>query len=224
MVLGALHCIAGRVNQYFILDYNGHCQPNGSHRIGVFGCCGENHRLCDAAANGDIVGSGNHDGTELRCGTDTADEQMPGFGHWDCPCFRCIGLCVFPIPAGDAYRILFQRCGGGGNGGGVSAGYSIDCIIVSFVFCINSYFSGQNSLFPMIHSLIATFLFRIPLSYWFSQIDSSSLFLMGFAPPLSTVASLLICIWYLRYNQRECTRKALRCLLYRIKCFLSDIY
>ena len=83
-------------------------------------------------------------------------------------------------------------------------GYSIDCIIVSFVFCINSYFSGQgNSLFPMIHSLIATFLFRIPLSYWFSQIDSSSLFLMGFAPPLSTVASLLICIWYLRYNQKR---------------------
>ena len=62
-------------------------------------------------------------------------------------------------------------------------GYSIDCVIVSFVFCINSYFSGQgNSLFPMIHSLIATFLFRIPLSYWFSQIDSSSLFIMGFAP------------------------------------------
>ena len=83
-------------------------------------------------------------------------------------------------------------------------GYSIDCIIVSFVFCINSYFSGQgNSLFPMIHSLIATFLFRIPLSYWFSQIDSSSLFIMGFAPPISTVVSLLICIWYLRYTQRK---------------------
>ena len=83
-------------------------------------------------------------------------------------------------------------------------GYSIDCIVVSFVFCINSYFSGQgNSLFPMIHSLIATFLFRIPLSYWFSQIDSLSLFIMGFAPPISTVVSLLICIWYLRYTQRK---------------------
>ena len=81
-------------------------------------------------------------------------------------------------------------------------GYSIDCVIVSFVFCINSYFSGQgNSLFPMIHSLIATFLFRIPLSYWFSQIASSSLFIMGFAPPLSTIVSLLICIWYLRYTK-----------------------
>ena len=83
-------------------------------------------------------------------------------------------------------------------------GYSIDCVLVSFVFCINSYFSGQgNSIFPMIHSLIATFLFRIPLSYWFSQIDSSSLFIMGFAPPLSTVVSLLICIWYLRYTQKK---------------------
>ena len=83
-------------------------------------------------------------------------------------------------------------------------GYSIDCIVVSFVFCINSYFSGQgNSLFPMIHSLIATFLFRIPLSYWFSQMDSSSLFIMGFAPPISTAVSLLICIWYLRYTQRK---------------------
>ena len=82
--------------------------------------------------------------------------------------------------------------------------YSLDCIVVSFVFCINSYFSGQgNSLFPMIHSLIATFLFRIPLSYWFSQIDSSSLYVMGFAPAISTVVSLLICIWYLRYNQKR---------------------
>lgn len=88
-------------------------------------------------------------------------------------------------------------------------GYSIDCILVSFVFCINSYFSGQgNSIFPMIHSMIATFLFRIPLSYLFSRIDSSSLFIMGFAPPLSTVVSLLICIWYLKYTQRRFRSKA----------------
>ena len=78
-------------------------------------------------------------------------------------------------------------------------GYSIDCIIVSFVFCINSYFSGQgNSLFPMIHSIIATFVFRVPLSYLFGQIDSASLHLMGFAPPISTFVSLLISIWYIR--------------------------
>lgn len=83
-------------------------------------------------------------------------------------------------------------------------GYSIDCIIVSFVFCINSYFSGQgNSLFPMIHSIIATFVFRVPLSYLFGQIDSASLHLMGFAPPISTFVSLLICIWYIRRTNRK---------------------
>lgn len=39
-------------------------------------------------------------------------------------------------------------------------GYSIDCILVSFIFCMNSYFSGQgNSWFPMVHSLITTFYF-----------------------------------------------------------------
>ena len=84
-------------------------------------------------------------------------------------------------------------------GSGYLHGYSIDCIMVSFVFCINSYFSGQgNSLFPMIHSLIATFLFRIPLSWLFSLVDPTSLFWMGFASPLATLASLVICFWYMR--------------------------
>ena len=83
-------------------------------------------------------------------------------------------------------------------------GYSIDCVMVSFVFCINSYFSGQgNSVFPMIHSMIATFLVRIPLSYLFSLIDPSSLFFMGFASPISTFVSLLICIWYMRYTRNK---------------------
>ena len=87
---------------------------------------------------------------------------------------------------------------------GYLRGYSIDCVMVSFVFCFNSYFSGQgNSLFPMIHSLIATFLFRIPLSYLFGQWDPTDLQLMGYAPPLSTLVSLLICLWYLRRNNRK---------------------
>lgn len=77
-------------------------------------------------------------------------------------------------------------------------GYSIDCVIVSFVFCINSFFSGQgNSWFPMIHSLIATFFFRIPLSWLFSHIDPTTLLWMGYAPPLSTIVSMIICFWYL---------------------------
>ena len=87
---------------------------------------------------------------------------------------------------------------------GYLRGYSIDCIMVSFVFCINAYFSGQgNSVFPMVHSVVATFMFRIPLSYAFSLVSSSSLFLMGFAPPLSTLVSLMICIGYMRYKGKK---------------------
>ena len=93
---------------------------------------------------------------------------------------------------------------------GYLRGYSIDCVMVSFVFCINSYFSGQgNSWFPMIHSMIATFLFRIPLSYLCGKIDPTDLVLMGYAPPLSTLVSLLICFWYLRVNKRKLRERML---------------
>ena len=93
---------------------------------------------------------------------------------------------------------------------GYLRGYSIDCVMVSFVFCINSYFSGQgNSWFPMIHSMIATFLFRIPLSYLCGKVDPTDLVLMGYAPPLSTLVSLLICFWYLKRNKRKLRERML---------------
>ena len=55
----------------------------------------------------------------------------------------------------------------------------------------------------MVHSMIATFLFRIPLSWAFSHVDTESLAWMGFAPPLSTLVSLLICVWYIRRSRRK---------------------
>ena len=76
---------------------------------------------------------------------------------------------------------------------------SIDCILVCFVFCMNSFFSGcGNSLFPMIHSLIATFIIRIPLSFVLSKIAGITLYEIGFASPLATFASLVMCIIYMR--------------------------
>ncbi|MBX4260537.1 MATE family efflux transporter [Clostridium estertheticum] len=77
--------------------------------------------------------------------------------------------------------------------------YSIDCILVCFVFCMNSFFSGcGNSLFPMIHSLISTFFIRIPLSFVLSKMAGITLYEIGFASPLATFASLVMCIIYLR--------------------------
>lgn len=76
--------------------------------------------------------------------------------------------------------------------------YSSDCILVCFVFCMNAFFSGQGkSLFAMAHSLFATFILRIPLSFLFGSMTGDSLALMGLAAPISTGTSILICYGYL---------------------------
>lgn len=82
--------------------------------------------------------------------------------------------------------------------------YSIDCILVCFIFCMNSFFSGcGKSAFSMLHSLIATFLVRIPLSYLLSRQAGVTLYEIGFAAPFATFISLLICIWYLQYQKKR---------------------
>lgn len=79
--------------------------------------------------------------------------------------------------------------------------YSIDCILVCFIFCMNSFFSGcGHPVFPMVHSLIATFLIRIPVSFALSRMKGITLFEIGFGAPLATLVSLIICIIYMRYG------------------------
>lgn len=82
--------------------------------------------------------------------------------------------------------------------------YSIDCIMVSFVFCMNGYFSGiGKSTISLIHSLIATFIFRIPLTYIISGIPGVTLYSLGFAAPISTFVSIIICSGYLYYQSKK---------------------
>lgn len=79
--------------------------------------------------------------------------------------------------------------------------YSIDCILVCFIFCMNSFFSGcGHPVFPMVHSLITTFLIRIPVSFALSRMKGITLFEVGFGAPLATFVSLIMCIIYMRYG------------------------
>lgn len=87
--------------------------------------------------------------------------------------------------------------------------YSADVIIVCFVFCMNTYFSGSgNTVFPLLHSLIATFFIRIPLSWILSRPGSGSMFALGFAAPLASALSLALCVCYLRRLKREENKNA----------------
>lgn len=83
--------------------------------------------------------------------------------------------------------------------------YSLDAVLVCFVFCMNAYFSGgSHALFPLVHSLVATFVVRIPLSWLFSHTANPSMFAIGFAAPAATFLSFLLCEGYLgRLKQRQ---------------------
>lgn len=76
--------------------------------------------------------------------------------------------------------------------------YAIDCVLVSFVFNTNSYFSSYGkTLVCFAHSMAATFLFRIPATWLFSKIAVDSLLPMGWAAPLASLSSIIICLFYL---------------------------
>lgn len=76
-------------------------------------------------------------------------------------------------------------------------GYSLDCIMISLVFSFNGFFIGYGKTnFTMIHSIATSFIVRIPLVYYFCLIAEKPLYIIGFACPISTAVSLIICLIY----------------------------
>lgn len=79
--------------------------------------------------------------------------------------------------------------------------YSIDCILVSFVFCMNSYFNGNGQvLICLIHSVAATMLIRIPVTWIMSKVSVDSLLPMGIAAPAASLFSIVVCLIYFRWR------------------------
>lgn len=83
--------------------------------------------------------------------------------------------------------------------------YSLDALLVSFIFCINSYFSASGrSTLAFAHSMVATFGVRIPLTWVFSRFATGgSLYVMGLAAPAATAVSLAICLPILIWMKRK---------------------
>lgn len=77
--------------------------------------------------------------------------------------------------------------------------YSIDCLMVCVIFCMNGFLCGcGHSLFAMIHSLIATFLVRIPIAYGLSRLTEMTLYEIGLAAPIASMVSIVICVIYMK--------------------------
>ena len=87
--------------------------------------------------------------------------------------------------------------------------YAFDTVFAAVHFCFSGYFCGdQKSGISFIHNITAILLVRIPGAYLASVYYPHSLYPMGWAAPLGSLLSALICIgFYMYYRQREQTAK-----------------
>lgn len=82
--------------------------------------------------------------------------------------------------------------------------YSFDTVLVAIMFSMNGYLNGcGKTSFVMIQTISSAFLIRIPLAYYFSHLENTSLFIIGLATPASTFLQVIGCILYFRAFQRN---------------------
>ncbi len=83
--------------------------------------------------------------------------------------------------------------------------YAFDCVFAAVHFCFSGYFCGdQKSMISFIHNIAAILLVRIPGAWFASVLWPDSLYPMGWAAPLGSLLSALICIgFYVHYRRKE---------------------
>lgn len=76
--------------------------------------------------------------------------------------------------------------------------FCFEYIMVPVVFCTNGFFNGcGRSFFSMLNNVLCTFVFRIPMAWYFSTMAGASLYAVGFASPLASFASNILALVYL---------------------------
>lgn len=75
--------------------------------------------------------------------------------------------------------------------------YSFDCILICFIFAMNSYFNGcGKSMVTFVHSMVATFGVRVPICKLAVKYCVGTLWPMGIGAPIASCVSLAICAGY----------------------------
>ena len=77
--------------------------------------------------------------------------------------------------------------------------YSLDVILVSFVFCLNGFFGGCGRTgFTLFNDLVSTFAARVPIVFFVSLLPGVTLLQLGVAAPVASVVQIMIQLVYLR--------------------------
>jgi Na+-driven multidrug efflux pump len=86
-------------------------------------------------------------------------------------------------------------------------GFSVECILTCVLFSSIGYFNGRGKSIPvMIQGITSAFLIRIPVSIFMSKLPGTSLMLVGFATPITTMYGIvffMICFWLLRRSEKK---------------------
>mgnify|MGYP002510401295 CR=1 FL=1 len=82
--------------------------------------------------------------------------------------------------------------------------YAFDTVFAAVHFCFSGYFCGdQKSMISFLHNITAILLVRIPGAWLASVYFPDSLYPMGWAAPLGSLLSALICIGFYVYYRRK---------------------
>ena len=80
-------------------------------------------------------------------------------------------------------------------GGQYMRSYVWDCVFAGVHFCFSGYFCAYGlSGISFIHNVASILLARIPLAYWASTQFAATLYPMGWAAPVGSVISVVICV------------------------------
>ncbi len=95
-------------------------------------------------------------------------------------------------------------------GGEYMRSYVWDCILAGVHFCFSGYFCacGKSGI-SFLHNFLSIVLARVPIAYFASKMFADTLFPMGFAAPIGSVLSVIICvIAYIIINKKSKSTKA----------------
>ena len=85
--------------------------------------------------------------------------------------------------------------------------FSIDCVLVCLVFCLNGFFNGcGHTTFTMMNNIFCAFAVRVPATWILSGIAGASLFTIGFAAPLASLLTIVISLWFLKSGKWKTPR------------------
>lgn len=86
------------------------------------------------------------------------------------------------------------------QGAAYLSSYSWDCILAGIHFCYSGFFVACNySVVSFVHNVVSIVVARVPLSYVLSVCFPLSLYPMGWAAPIGSVVSIVVCVIVYRY-------------------------